>query len=237
MLLSWHGRAAAGLGGAIALLTVAAGASAGPDWTETGGGAGSLPTTAETPTANPVRTISGELKGSFLRGGQSPDFEDMYRIYICDPLNFSARTDGGDLNGVSTATFNTQLWLFREDGRGLLGNDDSPAMGPGTTETGSLLRAPSTDGVTPIIPGPGFYYLAISGFNDRPVSAGGLMFDIANPMEISGPDGPGGTLPITGWLGPGEIGTYTIALTGVCPTPGCGVVFAMGGVFLARRRR
>jgi hypothetical protein len=42
----------------------------------------------------------------------------MYAIYIEDPATFSATTVGG-------ATFDTQLWLFDANGKGVVANDDS----------------------------------------------------------------------------------------------------------------
>ncbi len=221
---------------------VAAGSAlAGPDWTESFPGAGDLPGNAQLVNAPVVATISGTLQGPVspvIRGVAAPDFEDMYRIYICDPLNFSARTDGGEGEGtgVSGSTFDSMLWLFDAQGHALLGNNDSPMPGAPNPQ-GSLIRPPATDGTLGMLPGPGFYFLAISGFNNVPQAKGMNMFAILDPLEISGPDGPGGLLPITGWSGPGAFGSYTIALTGVCPSPGCAAAMGIAGLCAMGRRR
>ena len=67
----------------------------------------------------------------------------------------------------------------------------------------------------------------------------GEIFDFATTTEISGPDGPGGALPITGWSGQGETGFYTIRLVGAefVPGPGALAVFGAAGLMGRRRRR
>ncbi|TVQ32434.1 MAG: hypothetical protein EA376_06075 [Phycisphaeraceae bacterium] len=219
----------------VALLTMP-GALAGPDWAEQPPGAGSLPGTAQDVLVSPVKTISGELSGSSLRGLDDPDFEDMYRIYINDPLNFSARTDGADPDGLSDSDFNSQLFLFDANGRGLLGNVMTPfSLAP--NQDGSFIAAPSDDSATPAIPGPGFYFIAISGFFNQPLADGDPIFDFPSLTTISGPTGPGGPGVIDGWIGEGEIGSYTIYLTGVIPTPGTLAALGIGLAVASRRRR
>jgi hypothetical protein len=83
-------------------------------WSEQGD-AGDLPETAQS-------TGNGAL--AQIQGNLSADDVDMYAIYITDPANFSASTVGG-------ATFDTQLWLFDSDGKGVVFNDDAV----GTTAT------------------------------------------------------------------------------------------------------
>src|SRR5437762_13677926 len=99
---------------------------AGPEWVEQGD-AGSLPANAQTVSGGggTVQKISGALLGAGLNG--VGDFEDMYLIQITDPAAFSASTTfvgGGD------AQFDSQLWLLKMDGLGLLGNDDTFVNGP-----------------------------------------------------------------------------------------------------------
>lgn len=205
-----------------ALIAACATASAGPDWTESGE-AGSLPAAADEPSGTgPIRTISGSLDGpSQTRGQQSSgDFEDMYLIEICDPEQFTARTDGVDQDGVSGATFRTGLFLFDANGFGVLANlQTSDPMGD---QLGSLILPFSTDGNMATIPGPGRYFIAISGAPNQPVSGmQGPIFAFDMPTEVSGPDGPGQDDPITAWTSKGETGEYVIALTGAAFPSAC----------------
>lgn len=193
---------------AAAALFAASLATAGPNWVEPSSGAGSTIPTASKPNGiGPLQSISGTLEGA-ADGKPLPDYEDIYEIFIANPAAFRARTftttDGG------SATFNTLLFLFDPTGQGLLGNDD--AM-PG--EQGSLLLPMSDDGTGVVINLPGTYYLAICGAGNQPLSAGGPIFQFVNPFEISGPDGPGGAMPLANWQGPGQVGDYVIHLEGV----------------------
>lgn len=201
---------------AAILLTSTVRALAGPDHIEQND-AGSTIGGAQKIFKNNVvlERIYGSL-GSVRSSGRGLDIEDMYQFRIVDPINFSARTDGVD---GSFAEFDSELWLFRIDGNnafGLLGNDDvHPTCQPGFVCGGSLIRPPATDDTGQMIPGPGDYLLAISRKNSKPLSAGGLIFNQADPTEISGPDGPGGPFPHQAWTGsdhPG--GNYLIVLTG-----------------------
>jgi hypothetical protein len=168
------------------------------------GDAGSYPGTAITPTggAGALTLITGSTS--------SDDPADTYRIYIHDPAGFEAATDGAAMVGGS-ADFDTQLWLLDEDGMGILGNDDCPFGCPGYH---SHLMNPSDDGTGMSIPGPGIYYLAISGYDRDPRNGGGRLFDQETYDEVSGPDGSGGGSPISSWTTNGDRGNYTIALTG-----------------------
>ena len=201
----------------MALILAPQRAAAGPIWPE--GAAGRLPGTAE-PITIPFTRITGELTGSLFRGVEAQDFEDMYLIQILDPRDcggkgFFASTDWMVTPGGAN-DFDTQLWLFDAAGRGLLGNDD---VGPGNQQ--SFISFPATDVTFQPFPGAGLYYLAITGFNDDPVSPGGQIFNQASPFEISGPDGPGGGMPIVDWTATGSsaIGQYDILLHCVAPIP------------------
>jgi hypothetical protein len=201
--------------GVLAAFTFAPVAWAGPGIIEGEGclvacDAGSLPDDAQVPAGSgTITSIQGRLSGTLNDG--PGDFEDMYLIRIDDPQGFQAST----LNEFGgAADFNTQLYLFNYDGLGLLANDDGAA--PEGGNGASLLLSVANDGTGQTIPGPGLYYLAISGFNDDPLSGKGLpIFNKMFPGETSGPDGPGGSMPITAWSGPGEIGDYVIAVAGV----------------------
>ncbi len=204
-----------------ALVGLASVASAGPDWTEGSAGsafdAPSLPPDADQPKGlGPLSTIGGSLTGIIISRGlvTDADFEDLYIIDIFDPIFFAAFTDGADPMGLSASTFDTQLFLFDCAGFPVLANQDSPNPMPANPQ-GSFLQAMSTDGTGAVIPGPGLYYLAISGAPNE--SLGQLaqpQFQFDDPLEISGPDGPDGMSPVAQWAGPGAVGSYLIVLEG-----------------------
>lgn len=209
-------------------------ALAGPEWTETPD-AGNTPGTSQTPIdvfmINDLTGIKGALTGAGPRGGTG-DFQDMYRILIKDPENFSAIITP---NASGNPTFDTQLWLFDEFGNGILGNDNNTIAG-GMGESAFFNQA--TDGTMSRVIDPGIYFLAISGAGSVPLDImGNPIFLFGTPDEVSGPDGS--PLPFGSWSGPGQIGEYTIALTGVSfvPAPGAAGLFMAGGLVTARRRR
>lgn len=199
---------------AVASLSVAGAAFAGPEWPETAD-AGSFPFDAQIVFgAGPLFSIKGSLSLAVNGPG---DFEDMFLIKIDDPALFCAKTifqpaQCGKcfMNPTQPTAFDTQLWIFKTDGRGLLGNDDDPGDPPR-----SRLSGASNDGSGAAITTPGLYYIAISGgpAND-PQSSSGAIFNQVNPTEISGPDGPGGANPIIAWTGGGPVGQYQIMLCG-----------------------
>jgi len=213
------GTAALARGCAVAVLAtaMAADAMAGPDWEESlYGDAGPLLSTAQVVTG--IGTLS-TIRGTLEAFADSGDFQDMYRIEINCPaaITFKAGTDpsfGG------SGDFNTQLWLFNANGLGLLGNNDvTPSLG--LSGFGNM----STDGTGIVISAPGTYYIAVSGLGSVPInSAGQALFSFVSPMEVSGPDGPGGSTPIAGWSGPGASGEYIIGFSTCAkfvPPPTC----------------
>ncbi len=200
-----------GVGG----LLLAAGATtvvwAGFDWVQDCMiDAGSLPATAQVVAApGPVGSIRGCLGTGAAAGPE--DFEDMYLINIVDPVVFSAQTLADE------TPFNPQLFLFDAGGLGLLANDDISDK-----DVQARLLPNSNDGTGVVINAPGLYLLAISGFDNDPLAPGGPIFNQADPVEISGPDGPGGAQPINAWNNAGmppETGPYTIILSGVAGVP------------------
>ena len=223
---------------------------AGPQWIEGSAGllpdAGSVPSSAQGPfdalgspgSPTPLAGITGSL---FVNpDGVSGDLEDMYKIRIRNPLAFRASTfvDGAPAD----TTFDSEIFLFRADGRGLLANDDA-MIG----ERGSSIAQPATDGTGQTIPGPGLYFVAVAFRARVPVNAvGDPLFSPSSPTEVSGPDGPGGAFPIDSWIGapqgrgftePGQY-QYTIHFEGAFfPTPGAASLFIAAGVGAMRRRR
>ena len=183
---------------------------AGPDWVEETD-AGGFPGTSQAPKGvGPISTIAGTLAAALTIAG-GDDMEDMYRIYISNPSGFSAQTILG-----GSAEFDSQLWLLDVNGRAVLANDDA-TMGL----SGSRVAPPANDGTGHTIPGPGVYYLAITGFNNDPTNAFyQSLFNQATRIEISGPDGPGGSFSIAAWGISREAGSYLIKLSGAEFPPG-----------------
>ena len=182
----------------------------GPDFVEDSDSGNTIQTAAKVRgQGNGVNTVNGGLDGGggFARGGPVGDFQDVYLIYIRDASGFAARTIGP----IGDATFDTRLFLFRPDGRGLLAADDADQGNQQTT----LKADPSS------IPGPGVYALAIVGAPVRPVTEGGLTMFPQPPFGQSvGPTDAGAILPLVDWAPfTGEVGTYRIALEGVAFIP------------------
>ena len=203
---------------AVALLTtpLAASNNFGPDWDgDSKEDAGNKPETAQKvklgTTATVVR-ISGELKGedegNNLAGGLG-DYQDMYAVIVKEPAEFVIHT----LPPLGSAEFNSILTVYDYTGEPLLANDDADQ---GTT--GSLIGDCSTDGQF-CVTQPGLIYIAISGFNSRPVTGQGEDVFAWNQGSSTGIVGPSGAGPFEDWSGPGETGPYVIMLQSVGPIP------------------
>ncbi len=191
-----------------------------------GGDAGQTTSTAQSVTGapGPVMSITGRFTPAGVPfAGRGPgtegplgDSEDVYEIFISDPTTFSATTfaNGG------FAEVGTELFLFAANGQGLLANDNATNL----TNLSTLPNA-SNDGTGVVINAPGIYFLAISREPDKPLGAGLLIFNQAGPggqIEVSGPDGPGGGIPMDDWNNttmPEFQEHYNIVLTGVSYIP------------------
>jgi hypothetical protein len=170
-------------------------------WDETdngGGDAGDLPGTAQlvtlpdrTPCESPVTRIRGDNGASDV---------DMYVICITDPANFVAST-------VDTTSWDTQLWLFRCDGTGVVHNDDA---------VGTAVSQSRIDNSTNCIQQGGIYLLAISRYNRDAVDSQGQRLWNDSPLRsLRCADGPGAANPIAGWAGTTPAGgRYVISLQG-----------------------
>jgi hypothetical protein len=164
-----------------------------------GGDAGDLPATAQLVTL-PDRTPC-ESPVARIRGDNGADDVDMYVICITDPANFVAST-------VGTTSWDTQLWLFRCDGTGVVFNDDNPDTGGGTQSR--------IDNRANCIQQGGIYLLAISRYNRDAVDAQNQLLWNNTPFgTVRCPDGPGAANPIAGWTGTTTAGgRYVISLQG-----------------------
>lgn len=198
----------------------------GPDWKEGNGGsgdAGPLPGSAQIPvTALPfpalLRTIAGSLDETFLVG--PPDQQDLYAIYILDPISFVATTDS-TVDIFGTASFNSQLFLFDSTGLPVVANDG--------VSDGATVMLPTLSLV------PGIYYLGISLFNSDPfdASATALFPDLTGPQLL-----PSNLAAPASWgSSPFSGGNYVLALTGAVFVPAPAAVAMLLLLPMHARRR
>ena len=216
---------------ALAAFAAASSAAlAGPDWLERGDAGEVLSTSQRTLGVGQLSTIGGNLNSGFSQ----PDLADMFLVSVTDPGSYSFE--------INNSAFPTSLWLFNitqaNEALGLLANvERSPES------NFSRLTGAATDGSGASINQPGLYAVVIAIRGYVPVSNNGEIFLIDLPTEISGPDGPGGFLPHTGWAGEPAVGGggYTIGVKAVgyadIPAPGAVALAGMAGVLAARRRR
>lgn len=163
------------------------------------GDAGDVPATAQQATGDTgnLPTIVGTLGASDA---------DMYLIQICEPANFSASTVNPD-----TGVADTQLFLFDENGMGIVMDDDDPS--------GSGLHSVISSAFTSSLAA-GNYLLAVSQYNKDPLNASGAIIWENQPFDVErAPDSltSGGDNVVASWdANGGTGGAYHINLTGAC---------------------
>ncbi|MBL8754604.1 MAG: hypothetical protein JNK15_14970 [Planctomycetes bacterium] len=158
-------------------------------WTEVD--AGQLPRTAETTVGDgPLQRIDGALSAN--------GDVDLYLIRVDDPATFECSTVGG-------AAFDTQLWMFRRDGRGIAFRDDTTTPIVQATLTGQFLG------------GPGHVLVGVSAWDNDPLDAFGqeLWQDAPYVVERQ-PDGAGAANPMVQWdpAAGNYSGSYSLFLRG-----------------------
>ncbi len=190
---------------AVVLLALAASpaGAAGATWAETGDAAG-IPSTAQRPRGTgALTTITGRVTHF--------NDDDMFRLCLTGRRTFSAEVVPRALTG---AYLDPQLFLFDSGGRGVYANDDRGPAGS-LTDASFHPRLPANHALTPTAAG--VYFLAISNFDNDPLSNRGAIFVDAQSTDVVGPNGPGGTRPVIDWsdfgFGPTN-SPYTIKLTG-----------------------
>ena len=210
--------------GAAFIALGATGTAQAATFTEIGDAGETLSTAQEIP-EGPLTLDS--ISGTVLPNN-APNNADLFRIFIEGGGSFSATTVGG-------AAFDTQLFLFDSNGRGVYANDET------ANPFSSQSTLPANNPLTPTQPG--FYYLGISGFDYDPVSANGQIFPDTTFNAVVGPTGPGGGAPLINFEGVNDGGSYTIKLTGVRAVPepastaGIVVLGALGATLVLKRRR
>jgi len=123
---------------------------------------------------------------------------DMFCIHIDNPAEFRATT-------IGQIDFDSQLFLFNDQGMGVTFNDDDP----GISGSWSIITSQ-------FVTQPGNYYLAISRKGQDPRGpTGEIWLDDPTTVERQ-PDGPGAAEAISAWSnqGAGRGGPYSIILTG-----------------------
>ena len=176
---------------------------------------------------------------------------DLYQVNLQGGGTFSAR--------VTSAGFDSQLFLFDSAGRGVYGNDQANGT--------DLAHLPAHHALTPMAAGT--YYLAISAWDVDPLSGfqestpptcfpiagcfggnpghpGNPMFPDSNVFDaVLAPTAVGGSAPLNWWKEDTfsqRVGAYTIELTGIAvavPEPETYAMLLAGlGLigFTARRR-
>ncbi len=164
--------------------------------------AGDLPETAQA-TGTDTNTSLTAIRGTLEANGV-----DMYAIYIQNPENFSATTVNNE------TTFDTQLWLFDAEGKGVVFNDEA---------VGTSLNRSTIDNSTGCLTGrsAGIYYIAISRYDRDAVGCGdGLIWNSLPFRAVRCPDGPEQNSRVAGWSGTtASAGNYEITLTGAFTAP------------------
>lgn len=182
-----------------------------------------------------INAISGRIGSASATA--AVDDADLYGIFLTSNTTFTATVTAP--SPFSGGVFDTALSLFNSSGNGLIFNDDTS----GTNTLSTISFTPTQDGV---------YYLGISNYSYFAKDAANK-FIFPDTTAIPGPDPTGlyssnsNAGPLASWgngaIGfVGDLGTYTINLTGATavPEPATGGIFlgfALLGIRTFRRSR
>lgn len=213
----------------------------GPSYVEPGDAGSSRDDASDVKNPNgtgPINSISGSLTGNGggLLAGEG-DFQDVFRIFIKDPLLFKIQ-----LGDASTNVPDSMMFLFDEFGHPLMASDNT-----------------SSQNLNPILENQGgqffnhtgVFYLAItSAPSEAQVIKDGVLTLLFNLGEFPfGTIGPAEGTQSAEWLdlwtppsNPNNIGSYFMNVDGVeslpnVPSPAGLALLAVAGVLGGRRRR
>jgi hypothetical protein len=226
----------------LAMISLLGTTAIGQVWVEVGDAPDDIPNRQDTSGVGPLTNIRGATS--------EQNRVDVYSIVITDPLAFYATTDPNYANGnqTGTASYDTRLFLFDENGGPVLANDDSIDGAPFP----SLITDPSVfplnldASAVGISLSAGKYLLAVTGWaNDPEDAAGTNLFSTdgnisVSNIELHGPNTAAGAF--VGWEGTGEFGDYNVELGGatfcMVPEPSTICLAALGllGLLALRRR-
>ncbi len=156
-------------------------------------------------TSQDLTSQNGQLVTG-IRGILSDDNDvDIYQITLPGNQTFSATTVNSSTN------VDTRLFLFDANGRGVYFNDDVDSETVKST-------LPTEHPLTP--QKAGNYYLAITSYENEPLSEDGKIFGSGSFTDILGATGNGSSQPLSSWSDNGsQSGTYFIDITDSSTTP------------------
>jgi len=208
----WFG--CGGVGTGLAVVGMLAGTAGAAEYDENPD-AGDIASTAQS-TVGPASTALDAINGNI----ENDSDQDMFKIFIDDPVAFSASTNN---SGTTLPGGDTMLYLFDENGVSVLASDDIDGVNFKTTlSAGSLDDAGG---------GAGVYHIAVSKSYNFPSSNAGDVFagEIWNPDRLAeanttldinfipNRETSGWDQPVAAWgFEPfdSEVGDYRIELTG-----------------------
>jgi filamentous hemagglutinin family protein len=151
-------------------------------------------------TAQDLTNQNGQLVNGITGSLASNNDVDLYQIYLAGNQTFSATTFDTSISNIDT-----RLFLFDANGRGVYFNDDENDQ----TRQSTL---PAGHPLTP--QAAGNYYLAITSYENEPLSEDGTIFGSGSFTDILGATGNGGSQPLSSWNNNGtDSGTYFISIT------------------------
>lgn len=209
-------------------------------WNEMGDAPDGVPARQDTAGIGPLLNINGATSSV------DQDWVDTYSIVIIDPVDFYATTASSVGRNTGSATFDTRLWLWDEQGNVLLGNDDTASDGLQSTISDPSTFAGFTGGAVNadaqgIFLAPGKYLLSISGFDNDPFDAAGVdLVNLGSPFsDLRGPNQNAGAFSV--WGQAGATGEYRIELGGATfctiPEPASSTLLVLGSLAMCCVRR
>ncbi len=212
--------------GGVMIVTGAAVAGPGVNEDDGGDAGNSLITATNLTGLGQLQQINGSLGAG--------DRQDIFKLKLETGANWSFGLTSNS-SPFASSSFQTALWLFNEDGQGVLANTISP-----NPEFLSLLAPSLVEGGSTSLAA-GDYYLAITEQGDQPFSTDSFaMFDFEGLPEdaVVGPVDPTSRFE-DAWAGTtGTGGSYSINIQPYpIPAPATLALLGLAGLVGRRRRR